>query len=149
MLSICMQALLRQPAYVSRKEKLEYVDEVIKLLDMDEYADAIVGILGEGLNVEQRKKVTIGVELAAKPELLLFLDEPTSGLDSQTSWAICDLMGKFRESMSRDKDRSLLALHFFFYIQWRREITMMVISSSLKLVKPLLEYEFRCFALLR
>ena len=36
-------------------------------------------------SVEQRKRLTIGVELAAKPELLLFLDEPTSGLDSQTS----------------------------------------------------------------
>lgn len=33
----------------------------------------------EGLNVEQRKRSTIGVELAAKPAPLLFLDEPTSG----------------------------------------------------------------------
>lgn len=33
-----------------------------------------------GLNVEQRKRLTIGVELAAKPDLLLFLDEPTSGM---------------------------------------------------------------------
>jgi len=32
-----------------------------------------------GLNIEQRKRLTIGVELAAKPALLLFLDEPTSG----------------------------------------------------------------------
>lgn len=45
-----------------------------------------------GLNVEQRKRLTIGVELAAKPQLLLFLDEPTSGLDSQTSWSILDLI---------------------------------------------------------
>ena len=51
-----------------------------------------------GLNVEQRKRLTIGVELAAKPELLLFLDEPTSGLDSQTSWAICDLMEKLTKN---------------------------------------------------
>jgi ATP-binding cassette subfamily G (WHITE) protein 2 (PDR) len=87
-------ALLRQPAHISRQEKLAYVDEVIKLLDMEAYADAVVGVPGEGLNVEQRKRLTIGVELAAKPELLLFLDEPTSGLDSQTSWAICDLMEK-------------------------------------------------------
>lgn len=33
----------------------------------------------QGLNVEQRKRLTIGVEIAAKPDLLLFLDEPTSG----------------------------------------------------------------------
>jgi len=61
-------------------------------------SQAIVGVPGEGLNVEQRKRLTIGVELAAKPELLLFLDEPTSGLDSQTSWAICDLMEKLKNS---------------------------------------------------
>lgn len=41
-------ALLRQPAKIPRKEKLEYVDEVIKLLDMEEYADAVVGVPGEG-----------------------------------------------------------------------------------------------------
>ncbi|KAI0008379.1 ABC-2 type transporter-domain-containing protein [Xylariaceae sp. FL0662B] len=91
-------ALLRQPADVPRAEKLAYVDEVIKLLDMGEYADAVVGVLGEGLNVEQRKRLTIGVELAAKPPLLLFVDEPTSGLDSQTSWAILDLLEKLTKS---------------------------------------------------
>lgn len=91
-------ALLRQPAHVPRAEKLAYVDEVIKLLDMHEYADAVVGVPGEGLNVEQRKRLTIGVELAAKPPLLLFVDEPTSGLDSQTSWAILDLLEKLTKS---------------------------------------------------
>ncbi|KAJ5082688.1 ABC multidrug transporter C [Penicillium argentinense] len=85
-------AQLRQPADVPRQEKLDYVEEVIKLLGMEAYADAIVGVPGEGLNVEQRKRLTIGVELAAKPQLLLFLDEPTSGLDSQTSWSILDLI---------------------------------------------------------
>jgi ATP-binding cassette subfamily G (WHITE) protein 2 (SNQ2) len=43
---------------------------------LEKYADAIVGTLG----VEQRKRLTAAVELAAKPKLLLFLDEPTSGL---------------------------------------------------------------------
>ncbi|KAL4871208.1 hypothetical protein BDV12DRAFT_206795 [Aspergillus spectabilis] len=85
-------ALLRQPAKTPRQEKLDYVEEVIKLLGMEAYADAVVGVPGEGLNVEQRKRLTIGVELAAKPQLLLFLDEPTSGLDSQTSWSILDLI---------------------------------------------------------
>lgn len=50
-----------------------------------------------GLNVEQRKRLTIGVELVARPELLLFLDEPTSGLDSQTSWNILQLLRKLTE----------------------------------------------------
>ncbi|RGP63280.1 atpase [Fusarium longipes] len=87
-------ALLRQPARYTLQEKLDYVDTVISLLDMQEYSDAIIGVPGEGLNVEQRKRLTIGVELAARPQLLLFLDEPTSGLDSQTSWSICNLMQK-------------------------------------------------------
>lgn len=91
-------ALLRQPAHIPRKEKLAYVDEIIKLLEMTDYADAVVGVPGEGLNVEQRKRLTIGVELAAKPQLLLFLDEPTSGLDSQTSWSILDLLEKLKNN---------------------------------------------------
>ncbi|GAM40113.1 xenobiotic-transporting ATPase [Talaromyces pinophilus] len=91
-------ALLRQPSHIPRQEKLDYVNEVISLLDMDEYADAVVGVPGEGLNVEQRKRLTIGVELAAKPQLLLFLDEPTSGLDSQTSWSILNLLEKLTKN---------------------------------------------------
>lgn len=34
----------------------------------------MIGFPGFGLGVEARKRVTIGVELAAKPQLLLFLD---------------------------------------------------------------------------
>lgn len=91
-------ALLRQPPRYTRQEKLDYVDTVISLLNMEEYSEAFIGVPGEGLNVEQRKRLTIGVELAARPELLLFLDEPTSGLDSQTSWSICDLMEKLTKN---------------------------------------------------
>jgi ATP-binding cassette, subfamily G (WHITE), member 2, PDR len=92
--ALVFSALLRQPATTPRESKIDYIEEVLDLLDMTEYADAIIGETGQGLNVEQRKRLTIGVELAAKPELLVFLDEPTSGLDSQTSWSICDLMRK-------------------------------------------------------
>lgn len=55
-------------------------------------------IFALGLNVEQRKRLTIGVELAARPQLLLFLDEPTSGLDSQTSWSILNLLEKLTKA---------------------------------------------------
>ena len=69
--------MLRQPKSFSKEDKYNYVEEVIKMLDMEDFAEAVVGVPGEGLNVEQRKLLTIGVELAAKPKLLLFLDEPT------------------------------------------------------------------------
>ena len=92
--ALVFSALLRQPNSTPRQEKLAYVDNVIKILEMEAYADAVVGVPGKGLNVEQRKRLTIGVELAAKPKLLLFLDEPTSGLDSQTAWSVCQLMKK-------------------------------------------------------
>lgn len=56
-----------------------------------------VRYLHTGLNIEQRKRLTIGVELAAKPNLL-FLDEPTSGLDSQTAWSIATLIRKLSDN---------------------------------------------------
>lgn len=68
------------------------------MLNMEDFAEAVVGIPGEGLNVEQRKLLTIGVELAARPALLLFLDEPTSGLDSQSSWTIIAFLRKLADS---------------------------------------------------
>ncbi|KAJ5127187.1 hypothetical protein N7448_007966 [Penicillium atrosanguineum] len=90
-------AMLRQPKSTSQKEKYQYVEDVVDMLGMQDFADAVVGTPGEGLNVEQRKLLTIGVELAAKPALLIFLDEPTSGLDSQSSWAICSFLRKLAE----------------------------------------------------
>lgn len=85
---------LRQPYDVPQSEKYAYVEEVISLLEMEDIADAIIGDPESGLAVEQRKRVTIGVELAAKPELLLFLDEPTSGLDSQSAFNIVRFLRK-------------------------------------------------------
>ena len=91
-------AYLRQPKSVSRAGKNAFVEEVIKMLNMEDFAEAIVGNPGEGLNVEQRKLLTIGVELAAKPALLIFLDEPTSGLDSQSAWSIVAFLRKLADS---------------------------------------------------
>ncbi|KAI1622446.1 ABC-2 type transporter-domain-containing protein [Exophiala viscosa] len=100
-------AMLRQPKTVSREEKNAYVEEVVKMLGMDDFAEAVIGQPGQGLNVEQRKLLSIGVELAAKPALLLFLDEPTSGLDSQSSWAIC----KFLRTLADHGQAILCTIH--------------------------------------
>ena len=42
-------ALLRQPESVPKQEKLDYVEEIIKLLEMEQYAGAVVGVPGEGI----------------------------------------------------------------------------------------------------
>jgi ATP-binding cassette, subfamily G (WHITE), member 2, PDR len=96
--ALTFSARLRQPRTYSDVEKLTWVEEVIDTLDMSGFSEAVIGVPGEGLNVEQRKRVTIGVELAARPELLLFLDEPTSGLDSNTAWSVCTLLRKLADN---------------------------------------------------
>ncbi|KAK2771973.1 hypothetical protein FQN53_004832 [Emmonsiellopsis sp. PD_33] len=79
-------ALLRQPRNVPKEEKLKYVDTIIDLLELHDLADTLIGRVGAGLSVEQRKRVTIGVELVSKPSILIFLDEPSSGLDGQSAF---------------------------------------------------------------
>ncbi|KAL6699323.1 ABC-2 type transporter domain-containing protein [Trichoderma pleuroticola] len=79
-------ALLRQPRTIPREEKLRYVETIINLLELHDLADTLIGTVGNGLSVEQRKRVTIGVELVSKPSILIFLDEPTSGLDGQSAY---------------------------------------------------------------
>ena len=91
-------ALLRQPKEVPVAEKYEYCETIIDLLEMRSIAGATIGKVGEGLNQEQRKRVTIGVELASKPELLMFLDEPTSGLDSGAAFNIIRFLRKLADS---------------------------------------------------
>lgn len=91
-------ALLRQTSDVPTEEKYQYVERVIEMLEMEDYAEAVIGTPGNGLNVEQRKRTTIGIELVAKPALLLFLDEPTSGLDSQSAWSIIRVLRKLANS---------------------------------------------------
>ena len=46
-------AMLRQPKSVSKREKFDFVEEVIDMLNMREFSEAVVGVPGEGLNVEQ------------------------------------------------------------------------------------------------
>jgi len=48
---------------------LHSVETVLKMCGLEKFADAIVG----SLNVELRKRTTIGVELAAKVHMVLFL----------------------------------------------------------------------------
>ena len=87
--AIEFSAILRQERHTPKHEKIAYVEEIIDLLELREIQDVLILSLG----VEQRKRVTIAVELAAKPSLL-FLDEPTSGLDSQSAYSIVRFIQK-------------------------------------------------------
>ncbi|ETS61335.1 hypothetical protein PaG_04356 [Moesziomyces aphidis] len=91
-------AYLRQPQHVPKEDKDAYVEDIIELLEMQEIADAMIGVPEFGLGVGDRKRVTIGVELAARPDLLLFLDEPTSGLDGQTAYNVVRFLKKLAAS---------------------------------------------------
>jgi ATP-binding cassette, subfamily G (WHITE), member 2, SNQ2 len=101
-------AILRQPASVSREEKFAYVEKVIKLLEMEYIADALIGDLdsGVGISMEERKRLTIGIELVSKPKIL-FLDEPTSGLDAQASMNIIRLL----KTLAADGYALLITIH--------------------------------------
>jgi ABC-type multidrug transport system ATPase subunit len=62
-----------------------FIDEVMELVELFPLKDALVGLPGvSGLSTEQRKRLTIAVELVANPSII-FMDEPTSGLDARAA----------------------------------------------------------------
>nr|GEV71750.1 ABC transporter G family member 31 [Tanacetum cinerariifolium] len=83
--SLLFSAFLRLPADVSEKQRWDFVEGVMKLVELDNLRDALVGLPGcTGLSTEQRKRLTIAVELVANPSII-FMDEPTSGLDARAA----------------------------------------------------------------
>lgn len=76
------------------------LNQVIKTLELENVADSLVGGAEEGgglsLSFEQRKRVSIAVELAASPSVI-FLDEPTSGLDARSALLVVKLLRKIAD----------------------------------------------------
>ncbi|RWW17727.1 hypothetical protein GW17_00018334 [Ensete ventricosum] len=83
--SLVYSAWLRLPAEVNSATRKMFVDEVMELVELTPLRDALVGLPGvNGLSTEQRKRLTIAVELVANPSII-FMDEPTSGLDARAA----------------------------------------------------------------
>ncbi|ONK80704.1 uncharacterized protein A4U43_C01F20830 [Asparagus officinalis] len=83
--SLVYSAWLRLPSEVDPKTGKMFIEEVMELVELTPLKDALVGLPGvSGLSTEQRKRLTIAVELVANPSII-FMDEPTSGLDARAA----------------------------------------------------------------
>lgn len=70
---------------VSQSDLKQFVGQVLELMELHPLRNSLVGLPGvSGLSVEQRKRLTIAVELCANPSII-FMDEPTSGLDARAA----------------------------------------------------------------
>ncbi|KAJ6432163.1 hypothetical protein OIU84_019418 [Salix udensis] len=83
--SIIYSAWLRLPPEIDEQTKSRFVEEVIETIELQDIKFSLVGIPGRsGLSTEQRKRLTIAVELVSNPSII-FMDEPTSGLDARAA----------------------------------------------------------------
>ncbi|CAL5337791.1 unnamed protein product [Camellia sinensis] len=83
--SLLYSAWLRLSKDVKTERKQMFVAEVMDLVELNTLKNALVGLPGvNGLSTEQRKRLTITVELVANPSII-FMDEPTSGLDARAA----------------------------------------------------------------
>ncbi|KAL8527700.1 hypothetical protein ACS0TY_005517 [Phlomoides rotata] len=83
--SVLFSAWLRLDPHIESTTKYEFVKQVLERIELDNIKDALVGLPGvDGLSTEQRKRLTIAVELVSNPSII-FMDEPTTGLDSRAA----------------------------------------------------------------
>ncbi|KAF8393294.1 hypothetical protein HHK36_021535 [Tetracentron sinense] len=83
--SLLYSAWLRLPPDVDSATRKMFIEEVMELVELNSLREALVGLPGvNGLSTEQRKRLTIAVELVANPSII-FMDEPTSGLDARAA----------------------------------------------------------------
>ncbi|XP_061347100.1 pleiotropic drug resistance protein 1-like [Gastrolobium bilobum] len=83
--SLLYSAWLRLPSGVDSSTRKMFIEEVMELVELTTLRNSLVGLPGvSGLSTEQRKRLTIAVELVANPSII-FMDEPTSGLDARAA----------------------------------------------------------------
>lgn len=90
--NILHSARIRLPSSWRDKEIQDHVDSLVACLQLahvqhSRVGDSVKPVISGG----QRKRVNIGIELAAAP-MAIFLDEPTSGLDATSASSIMRLL---------------------------------------------------------
>ena len=81
-------AALRLPSDTTAEVRSAWVTSVLSMLELLPLENTMIGNVEiGGMSFEQKKRVSIAVELAANPAIL-FLDEPTTGLDSRAAQVI-------------------------------------------------------------
>ena len=92
--NVFFSAKLRNPHNTPEALLEEVVEDVLNVMQMTHIQNSVVGGVEErGISGGQRKRVNIGLELAARPTVL-YLDEPTSGLDSTSSLQVINSLSK-------------------------------------------------------
>jgi ABC-2 type transport system ATP-binding protein len=71
----------------------EKIDEIVRLVSLDEKADATADTLSGG----QQQRLSIALALVNDPDII-FLDEPTTGLDPQARRNLWDVVEMIRDS---------------------------------------------------
>ncbi|XP_057725148.1 pleiotropic drug resistance protein 1-like isoform X2 [Arachis stenosperma] len=83
--SLLYSAWLRLSPEINHETRKMFIEEVMELVELNFLRESLVGLPGvSGLSTEQRKRLTIAVELVANPSII-FMDEPTSGLDARAA----------------------------------------------------------------
>ncbi|KAL5568890.1 hypothetical protein UlMin_025465 [Ulmus minor] len=83
--SLVYSAWLRLAKEIKKETRQMFIEEVMDLVELNPLRNSLVGIPEvDGLSTEQRKRLTIAVELVANPSII-FMDEPTSGLDARAA----------------------------------------------------------------
>ena len=119
--TVLFSARLRLDPKKTDEEKLQFCDQVLRTLELTPLADCLVGSEEEGgLSFEQKKRLSIAVELAASPSiifldevrdttklsyfccsqsqpLLLWFPQPTTGLDARSALLVVKLLRKIAD----------------------------------------------------
>jgi ABC-type multidrug transport system ATPase subunit len=86
--TISFAARLALPPSVSKKERVQRVDDLLDAFGIQGQANTLVGTpIRKGISGGQKRRLSVASQLIADPRIL-FLDEPTSGLDSAASFEV-------------------------------------------------------------